>query len=46
MNRLVIRIAPIVTVLALAACAVTPPAPPDCSGPWTPINAAQQNPAR
>ena len=33
-----------VLALVLAGCAVTPPKPPDCEGPWTPINAARTEP--
>jgi len=30
----------VVTALLVSGCALVPPAPPDCNGPWTPINPA------
>lgn len=38
-RRAVRPFAALALVAALAAgCAVTPPKPPECDGPWTPIN--------
>ena len=30
------------TLVAASGCALTPPAPPECDGPWTAINAPRQ----
>jgi hypothetical protein len=37
-HTLALAFALALAVALTAGCALTPPKPPDCDGPWTPIN--------